>query len=181
MLIMLGCMTLLNGCAIMSKSECLNANWAAIGQRDGINGAGAKMQERGHACAKHEIAIDRKLYTEGYKKGLKTYCNPQAVFDFALQGKGDYQSCPLEMHNELRPYYSVANSYFSTKKNLNSIEQGIANARSSLQKSDLKEKDKSYYRGIVTRNSELLPQARRDFYEAERNLQQFKKSQSLVY
>ena len=75
----------------------------------------------------------------------------------------------------------MANIYFSTKKNLNSIEQGIANARSSLQKSDLKEKDKSYYRGIVIRNSELLPQARRDFYEAERNLQQFRKTQSLVY
>ena len=26
-----------------------------------------------------------------------------------------------------------------------------------------------------------LPQARRDFYEAERNLQQFRKTQSLVY
>lgn len=173
--------TLLNGCAIMSKDDCLSANWPLIGQHDGISGAGSLMQKRGEACAKHKILIDRDQYTDGYKKGLKTYCNPQAVFDYALQGKGNYQSCPLEMHNELRPYYNVANNYYQAKKGLDSVEKNIASARSSLERSGLDQKSRDYYRSIISENSELLPQVRRNFQDAERSLQQFKQTQNFNY
>ena len=53
-LITLSCVVLLNGCAIMSKSECQNANWEFIGQRDGVAGAAGFLAGRlhGHSAAK---------------------------------------------------------------------------------------------------------------------------------
>lgn len=163
-----------SGCAIMSKNECINANWEFIGQHDGVAGAGSLAQKRGMACAKYKVEIDRSLYANGYKKGMKIYCNPQAVFEYALHGQGNYQSCPLEMHNELRPYYSTAKSYYDSKSNLEAIEYKIAQAKGRLTQSDSKDLT-DYYRGIIAKNSELLSQERRNLIEVEANLNQFKR------
>lgn len=164
----------LSGCAVMSKSECQNANWELIGQRDGISGAGSLSQARGQACAKHQINMNRKQYLDGYRKGIQTYCTPQTVFDYALSGKGNYQNCPLEMHTELRPYYNVAANYYAAKSKLESIENTLASARKNLNQAEKKE-SRDYYRGQITESSELLPQARRNFDEAQRSLELFKR------
>lgn len=172
--ITLGCLTLLNSCAIMSKDECLNANWELLGQRDGVAGAGSLAQQRGKVCAKYKVSLDRSLYADGYRKGVKTYCNPQAVFEYALHGQGDYQSCPLEMHNELRPYYHAAKNYYDAKANMEAIEYKIAKAKGRL--SEVKSREMSdYYRGIIIENSELLSQAGRNLNQEEIKLKQFKK------
>ena len=173
-LIALSCMVLLNGCAIMSKNECLNANWEFIGQRDGVAGAGSLAQQRGKVCAKHNVVINRSLYAEGYKKGVKTYCNPQAVFEYALHGQGDYQSCPLEIHNELRPYYQAAKNYYDAKANMEAIEYRIAKAKGRLSEANSREMS-DYYRGIIVKNSELLSQAEQNLSQEEMKLKQFKK------
>ena len=108
------------------------------------------------------------------KKGVKTYCNPQAVFEYALHGQGDYQSCPLEMHNELRPYYHAAKNYYDAKANMEAIEYKIAKAKGRL--SEVKSREMSdYYRGIIIENSELLSQAGRNLNQEEIKLKQFKK------
>ena len=126
------------------------------------------------ACTKHKVEINRQLYAEGYKKGVKTYCNPQAVFEYALHGQGDYQSCPLEMHNELRPYYHAAKNYYDAKANMEAIEYKIAKAKGRL--SEVKSREMSdYYRGIIIENSELLSQAGRNLNQEEIKLKQFKK------
>jgi hypothetical protein len=59
---------------MMSKNECLSANWEFIGQQDGISGAGS-LAQRTTVCAKHNVVMDRALYAEGYKKGVRTYCS----------------------------------------------------------------------------------------------------------
>ena len=166
---------LLNGCAMMSKNECLSANWEFIGQQDGISGAGSLAQKRTTVCAKHNVVMDRALYAEGYKKGVRTYCSPEAVFEYALHGKGDYKSCPLEMHNILRPYYIVANNYYDSKSNLEAIEYKIAQAKSRLTQADSREMV-DYYRGIIIKNSELRRQAERNFTQSENELSIFKKN-----
>ncbi len=59
------------------------------------------------------------------------------------------------------------------------MEKGIANAKSSLQKNDLKQDMRDYYHGEISENSELLPTARNNFEEARRGLLQFKKQNGL--
>ena len=158
----------------MSKDECLNANWELLGQRDGVAGAGSLAQQRGKVCAKYKVSLDRSLYADGYRKGVKTYCNPQAVFEYALHGQGDYQSCPLEMHNELRAYYQAAKSYYDAKENVEAIEYKIAKAKGRLAESNSREMS-DYYSGVIVKNLELLSQARRNLNQEEMNLNQFKK------
>ena len=50
----------LSGCASLSKSECLNANWEDIGVRDGANGQPEEyLIQHSTACAKVNVAPDR--------------------------------------------------------------------------------------------------------------------------
>ncbi|MEG0196929.1 MAG: DUF2799 domain-containing protein [Acinetobacter sp.] len=192
--ILMGCVVLINGCATMSKSECLGADdysrWTTLGKNDGLEGKMPQIEKRGQACAKHNIKINRDSYIVGYKEGLLAYCQPQNILSLALLGKGQgqgswlqaggsYTNCPLSRHEELRSYYDVGNNYYQAKTQLDGLEKGIASAKSSLQKNDLKQDMRDYYRGKVSENSELLPSARNTLNEAKRELIQFKKQNGL--
>ncbi len=178
----------------MSKDECLGADdysrWTILGQNDGLAGKAPQIDKRGQACAKHHITIDREAYKTGYKKGLLAYCQPQNILTLALQGKGQgqgswlqaggsYTNCPPERHEELRSSYTVGNNYYQAKTQLDGLESGIASAKSNLQKNDLKQEQRDYYRGKISENSELLPSARNALNEAKRELIQFKKQNGL--
>lgn len=179
----------------MSKSECLGAEdyskWRTLGKSDGLEGKVPQIEKRGQACAKHNVKIDRESYKIGYKEGLLTYCQPQNILNLALQGKGhgqgswmlqtggSYTNCPTERHEELSSYYNVGNNYYQAKEQLDGLEKGVASAKSSLQKNDLKQDMRDYYRGKISENSELLPSARNNFEEAKRGLIQFKRQNGL--
>lgn len=180
-MLLLGSVLMLNGCAIMSKSECMSANWGLIGQNDGFNGNGSFMQKRAQACMKHNTILDNDAYARGYKKGLKNYCNPQTIFDYALQGKGTYQSCPMEMQNNLRPYYNAANNYYAANSKLKSLEDTIATAKTKMYDSDLKEEIRKSYRERYREASNKLNQAQREYNIAERDLQNFKRTANFEY
>lgn len=177
-MLLLGSIVMLNGCAIMSKNDCLSANWGLIGQNDGYNCNGSFMQKRAQACIKHNTVLDITAYTNGYKKGLRNFCNPQTIFDYALQGKVNYQSCPMEIQNNLRPYYKVANNFYVANKNLKSIEDTIVSAKSNMSKSDIKEETRKYYRERYNEASNKLGQVQRDYNMAEREILQFKRTAS---
>ena len=174
-MILLSSVLMLNGCAIMSKNECLSANWALIGQKDGFNGNGSFKQKRAQACVKHNSILDNEAYTRGYKKGLKNYCNPQTIFDYALQGRGTYESCPMEMQNNLRPFYNVANNFYLANKNLKSLEDTITTAKTKMYDSDLKDETRKYYRERYSEASNKLNQAQREYNITERDLENFKR------
>ena len=174
LIVLLSSTMLLNGCAVMSKNECMTANWNLIGQQDGFKGNGSLLQQRTQACMKHQIVLDNSSYASGYNKGLKNYCNPQTVFDYALQGNGNYQSCPMEMQNRLRPYYTVANNFYKADKQLKSLEDDIASYRVKAYDDDLKEDARKDYRKRLIEARYKLNQVERDYANAQYELMQFK-------
>lgn len=42
---------------MMSKNECLSANWEFIGQQDGISGAGSLAQKRTTLCLAQTVVL----------------------------------------------------------------------------------------------------------------------------
>lgn len=174
LIIMLSCGLLLSSCAVMSKNDCMTANWNLIGQQDGYKGSGSMLQQRSQACTKHNIVLDNASYASGYNKGLKNYCNPQTVFDYALQGNGNYQNCPMEMQNQLRPYYTVANNFYKADKQLKSLEDDIASYRVKAYDNDLKEDKRKDYRKRLIEARSKLNQTQRDYDNAQYELMEFK-------
>lgn len=105
----------LTGCATLSPEECRTANWYQIGEQDGQSGYSDRISKHDKACSKVNIIPNTALYRSGYKHGLKSYCQPEIIYDHALNGSGGYQVCPSETHSQLRPYYNVASRYYDTK------------------------------------------------------------------
>src|SRR5688572_5168385 len=79
----------LGGCASLSKSECMNANWEDIGTRDGANGQPEEYLIRhSTACAKVGVAPDRGAWIKGRENGLERFCVPHRAYQIGESGGG---------------------------------------------------------------------------------------------
>src|SRR3982751_5295794 len=79
----------LGGCASLSKSECMNANWEDIGIRDGANGQPEEyLIQHSTACAKVNVVPDRGAYLHGREIGLERFCVPHRAYQIGEYGNG---------------------------------------------------------------------------------------------
>src|SRR2546430_15273931 len=67
---------ILAGCASLSKSQCLNADWYAVGLEDGAVGRplerlGGPRRDR----AAYNVPPQTRGYLRGRQEGRKTFCN----------------------------------------------------------------------------------------------------------
>lgn len=80
---------LLAGCASgMTKSECLVADWRAIGYEDGAAGreVGAVTPRRSACAKKAQVAVDMEAYLAGRAEGLGEFCRPASGYDWGARG-----------------------------------------------------------------------------------------------
>jgi len=59
----------LAGCANMSDAECRDANWYALGFRDGILHLQPQDTVYSHLCEKQGAKVDVALYSRGWTEG----------------------------------------------------------------------------------------------------------------
>ena len=80
-----------SGCAGgMTKAECADADWAALGLQDGRAGApGEVAEKRKAACAGDGYLVDADAYDAARREGLETYCTPKGGFE-AGRTVGEY-------------------------------------------------------------------------------------------
>lgn len=173
-----GVVIVLSGCASMSVEQCKTANWYQIGEKEGASGSGSSLDRHYKACQKAQIVPNQSQYEQGFAKGLSYYCTPRTVFDYALQGRGNYEYCPIQQRASLRPYYQTANQYYQAKKVFQETEDKWTSARQKLLESGLKEKDRTYYKKLMQDGYDRLPQLRRDLDFAEQQLLDFKYRQN---
>lgn len=73
----------LSACAVISKKECMVANWQGIGFEVGYKGdlnPDQAFNERSEICGKHGFEADYAAYNIGYQQGVEAYCEvPNAV------------------------------------------------------------------------------------------------------
>ena len=83
----------------MSKSECVYADWRAIGFEDGAAGMPATaISERRQACAAAGVTPNMSEYLAGRDEGLQEYCTPANGFASGEEGQPYTGACAR--HNE---------------------------------------------------------------------------------
>ena len=60
---------LVAGCAGMTENECRGANWASLGERDGIAGNRPRIDQYAYQCGQFRVAAPEKDYMEGWWVG----------------------------------------------------------------------------------------------------------------
>ena len=170
---------LLSGCATLTTEQCKVANWPEIGEKDGRNGYSNRIEKHQKACAKINIIPDRKLYDQGYQKGLKSYCKPDIIFDRALEGNGGYRVCPSELHSTLKPYHDVANTYYQANVEKEKADKELDKYQDYLLDDKLSTEKRNEYIKIIRRLKQQKIRIDNDFNYAERELRYFQRKHYL--
>jgi len=86
LLILVLVISTLNGCATLSKEDCLQGDWKTIGYNDGAQGYTlSRLTEHQQACTEYGVKPDLVAYQAGHAEGLVYYCQPNNGFKLGEQ------------------------------------------------------------------------------------------------
>src|SRR2546421_7515980 len=87
----------LAGCASLSKNQCLNVDWYAVGLEDGAVGRPLeRLGDHRRACPEHNVTPQTERYLGGRNEGLKTFCNYQPGYSNGPAGYAYLPVCAAE-------------------------------------------------------------------------------------
>lgn len=138
----------LQGCATMSKNECLTADWHAIGYESGIRGEReAQIAEHRKACAEHGVTPDLARYMAGRDVGLERFCEPRNGYRLGRAGTGYAGVCPPSVESEFLRAYGAGREIHDVQQNINRLNRRIEARQAEL---------KSLNEDIADKQSELI-------------------------
>lgn len=134
----------LGGCASLSKSECLNANWEDIGVRDGANGEPEEyLIQHSTACAKVHVVPDRGAWLHGREQGLERYCQPHRMYSIGEYGGGfDSGICRNFDQERLVDAYEKGREVNRRSGILSDIDAELRDIRTKLENKELEKKER---------------------------------------
>lgn len=135
----------LHGCASLSKSECLNADWEDIGIRDGADGRPEEyLIQHSKACAKVAVTPDRAAWTRGRDQGLDRFCVPYRAYQLGEYGGGfDAGICRRYDQERLISAYEQGREVYRLGNELGAIDSEIDSIHTELDRKDLDDKERT--------------------------------------
>lgn len=171
---------IISACASMTPEQCQHANWEQIGLVDGSNGwTTSRLQSHQKSCSKIGIVPDVERYRQGYERGLQQYCQPQTIFDLAMQGRGSVNACPVEQQLELRKFYQVPATYRDAVDELERVRRHYDNVELNLLSSNLSKEQYRYYQSQLNRLRFDIWDARREVDNRELDIRRLKQQYQL--
>jgi len=86
------------GCASLSKTDCENANWRAIGYKHGQQGIHHRELEKfSTGCSEYDIVPDREAYLSGWDEGIRQFCTPDTGYSLGASGQPLRNVCPADL------------------------------------------------------------------------------------
>jgi hypothetical protein len=143
-------MLALGGCASLSKSECLNADWQDIGIRDGASGQPEEyLIQHSTACAKVGITPDRERWLMGREQGLERFCTPARAYQIGEYG-GSFDAAICRNYDQERLFsaYQQGRDVNRLAGEIESLDSEIRNIHAALDDKNLeaKERERLAYR-----------------------------------
>lgn len=122
---------LIQGCATLSKEECLSADWHVIGYEDGSRGfTTQRIRKHREACAEYGIAPSFEVYMSGHREGVRHYCVPARGFSLGRNGKRYNGVCPAYLENAFLAAFDEGRAVYQLQKETNQLQQDVRHARS---------------------------------------------------
>jgi hypothetical protein len=141
----------LSGCASLSKSECLAADWEDVGIRDGANGQPEEyLIQHAKACSKVNVVPDRGAWQHGRERGLERYCVPQRAYRHGEYGSGfNLEQCARYDQQRLDDAWRKGHDVHRLSNDLSSIDGEIRAIHDQLEndeKIERKERERLAFR-----------------------------------
>ena len=118
------------GCATLSKDQCLQGDWGAVGYDDGLDGRPmSRLDDHAKACAKVGVAPDPAPYFAARAEGLKRYCTEPNGFRVGREGHAYAGVCPP-------PAEAAFLGGYADGERVHAATQRLESARSDLSSAD---------------------------------------------
>ncbi len=131
---MLGGASLLSACASMSESECVAADWNAVGFEDGVQGRSADHIARHRkACAAHGVTPNFLAYSDGREEGLQTYCREPNGLQVGIRGGAYANVCPEDSDGVFSAAYQAGRQLYQYNRKVAAQQATIRSHRSDLE------------------------------------------------
>lgn len=125
----------LGGCATLSKEECQQADWYALGMEDGAQGHPlARLGEHREACSEHGIRPDSLSYERGRERGLLEYCTYQRGLGEGRAGYSYHGVCPADTEPLFLEGYHLGRELRSERARLDAARRSMSEIRERLGK-----------------------------------------------
>ena len=116
--------SLATGCASMSKKDCENADWHAIGYNDGARGIQpGHLNVYSQRCAEYKIAPDANAYQTGWDQGIRSYCTSATGYNTGAAGLAYSNICPADVAPAFLAGYRQGLDQYCTPDN--GLQQGL--------------------------------------------------------
>ena len=130
-------------CATMSESECLYADWYAIGLEDGARGRHVShVGKRRKACADAGVMPDMARYEEGRAIGLEQYCTMRNGLAIGKSGRGYGNVCPVHLASDFMDGYQLGREIHSLTVQMNKRRADMAKLEYDLESDEISEGEK---------------------------------------
>ncbi|WP_159917511.1 DUF2799 domain-containing protein [Pantoea sp. 18069] len=128
----------MSGCAVMDKSDCMNANWHELGKMDALNGEYV-FSSREKACRKHGLGADKSSYDRGMQAGLIGFCTASSG-RYHGQNGGTYHRgfCPPNTESDFLSGYTPAYQKYKFQKKISELQSQISTKNELLREESRK-------------------------------------------
>ncbi|OIO67121.1 MAG: hypothetical protein AUJ56_10900 [Zetaproteobacteria bacterium CG1_02_49_23] len=112
------------GCATMSKTDCENADWRAIGYNEGGRGIHySNVARHSESCGKYQITPNESAYRQGWEEGIRRYCSSDTGYRIGVSGNPFPNICPADVEaNFLAGWHQGVRRYCTPD---NALQQGL--------------------------------------------------------
>jgi len=125
---------LIQGCAGLSREECMVADWRLIGYQDGVAGKSpAAVGSYRKDCAEHAVVPDLDAYRAGRAEGLLEYCKADNGYRLGKSGHGFPAVCPAPLEPDFRAAYRQGREIYLALSAVNETHAQIHDVQGSLQ------------------------------------------------
>lgn len=133
----------LSACTTLSKKQCQEGNWVAIGKADGEEGYELeRFKKHEEACQSFDLPANFAAYKQGRALGLKSYCNVQHQLDLGLHGTRYRPVCS----GPIVPLLKQANDWgyraYEVKANLQASKDQLTDVREKMHEKKVEKEER---------------------------------------
>jgi hypothetical protein len=148
---------MLSGCAVMSKSDCLEGNWHRQGYKVGLEGdtdVQSAFSKRAELCVKHGEVADFNAFEEGHEQGIEAYCDVPNAVKLGARGASnvaDDEVCPVVDYPAFKQAYAAGHKLYRLNRRVLEAQQEL----DSLNNAVYRNNQRSRSLASIARNSDL--------------------------
>ncbi|MBT8136609.1 MAG: DUF2799 domain-containing protein [Gammaproteobacteria bacterium] len=126
---------LLTGCATtMTQSECLSADWYAVGLEDGARGQSmARLGTHRKQCAEFGVSPDVQAYQQGRLEGLDYFCTLSNGLEVGKAGRNYAGACPTGMEHYFMTGFRLGREIHRVRKEIYANRSEVKKAETEMQ------------------------------------------------